>query len=134
MKSTSLATHGSYIIDLQKTTELFRNAARICSRNGRAGQDGFCLSDQAQAQEAIAEEGQPAADLFSDQRWLGGLLTNMLTVQKSIKRLKTGADGREGAYGGRPKKDLSASNATANNSTESRRHQRTCRPAGCLSS
>ena len=41
-----------------------------------------------QAQEAIAEEATRCQMYYVNQRWLGGLLTNMTTVQKSIKRLK----------------------------------------------
>jgi small subunit ribosomal protein S2 len=45
---------------------------------------------------------------YVNQRWLGGLLTNMLTVQKSIKRLKEleGMASVEGGYAGRPKKEV----------------------------
>jgi len=46
-----------------------------------------------QAQEAVAEEAKRCQMYFVNQRWLGGLLTNMLTVQKSIKRLKNGSHG-----------------------------------------
>jgi small subunit ribosomal protein S2 len=44
---------------------------------------------------------------YVNQRWLGGLLTNMTTVQKSIKRLKELEQmAAEGSYGGRPKKEI----------------------------
>ena len=45
--------------------------------------------------------------IFVNQRWLGGLLTNMETVQKSIQRLKElEAMATEDAYAGRPKKEI----------------------------
>jgi small subunit ribosomal protein S2 len=61
-----------------------------------------------QAQEAIAEEANRCQMYYVNQRWLGGLLTNMLTVQKSIKRLKEleVMSSQEGGYGGRPKKEI----------------------------
>jgi small subunit ribosomal protein S2 len=61
-----------------------------------------------QAQEAIAEEANRCQMYYVNQRWLGGLLTNMLTVQKSIKRLKEleGMASVEGGYAGRPKKEV----------------------------
>jgi small subunit ribosomal protein S2 len=61
-----------------------------------------------QAQEAIAEEARRCQMFFVNQRWLGGLLTNMATVQKSIKRLKEleGMANVEGGYTGRPKKEI----------------------------
>jgi small subunit ribosomal protein S2 len=41
-----------------------------------------------QAQDAVREEAERAGQYYVNQRWLGGLLTNFQTVQKSIKRLK----------------------------------------------
>src|SRR5712675_923725 len=69
--------NGIYIIDLQKTLKMFKEAGR-CQM------------------------------YFVNQRWLGGLLTNMATVQKSIKRLKEleGMASVEGGYAGRPKKEV----------------------------
>jgi small subunit ribosomal protein S2 len=61
-----------------------------------------------QAQEAVAEEATRCAMYYVNQRWLGGLLTNMATVQKSIKRLKEleAMASVEGGYAGRPKKEV----------------------------
>jgi small subunit ribosomal protein S2 len=61
-----------------------------------------------QAQEAVAEEAKRCLMYYVNQRWLGGLLTNMLTVQKSIKRLKEleAMASVEGGYAGRPKKEV----------------------------
>ena len=41
-----------------------------------------------QAQESISEEAQRCSMYFVNQRWLGGLLTNFTTIQKSIRRLQ----------------------------------------------
>jgi small subunit ribosomal protein S2 len=60
-----------------------------------------------QAQEAIAEEATRCSQFYVNQRWLGGLLTNMATVQKSIKRLKElDAMAAEGNWDGRAKKEV----------------------------
>jgi small subunit ribosomal protein S2 len=60
-----------------------------------------------QAQEAIAEEATRCQQYYVNQRWLGGLLTNMTTVQKSIKRLKElDAMATEGNWDGRAKKEV----------------------------
>jgi len=60
-----------------------------------------------QAQEAIAEEATRCSQYYVNQRWLGGLLTNMMTVQKSIKRLKElDAMAAEGNWDGRAKKEI----------------------------
>jgi small subunit ribosomal protein S2 len=60
-----------------------------------------------QAQEAVAEEAVRCSQFYVNQRWLGGLLTNMTTVQKSIKRLKElDQMSTEGDWGGRAKKEI----------------------------
>src|SRR5205085_10706014 len=60
-----------------------------------------------QAQEAIAEEATRAGQYYVNQRWLGGLLTNLVTVQKSIKRLKElDSMATEGTWDGRAKKEV----------------------------
>jgi len=60
-----------------------------------------------QAQDAVAEEAKRCGMYYVNQRWLGGLLTNMLTVQKSIKRLKTlDVMATTGDWEGRPKKEI----------------------------
>jgi len=46
------------------------------------------LSAPEQAQDAIAEEAGRCGMFYVNNRWLGGLLTNWVTVQKSVKRLK----------------------------------------------
>jgi small subunit ribosomal protein S2 len=60
-----------------------------------------------QAQEAIAEEATRCSQYYVNQRWLGGLLTNIVTVQRSIKRLKDlDAMSTDNAYEGRAKKEV----------------------------
>jgi small subunit ribosomal protein S2 len=60
-----------------------------------------------QAQDAIAEEAKRCGMFYVNQRWLGGLLTNMVTVQKSIKRLKElAAMSTANDWEGRPKKEI----------------------------
>jgi small subunit ribosomal protein S2 len=55
----------------------------------------------------VAEEANRCQMFYVNSRWLGGLLTNMVTVQKSIKRLKELEQmAAEGAWGGRPKKEI----------------------------
>jgi small subunit ribosomal protein S2 len=41
-----------------------------------------------QAQDAVAEEAQRCGMHFVNQRWLGGLLTNFTTIQRSLTRLR----------------------------------------------
>jgi len=99
--------NGIYIIDLQKTLKLFKDAARYVVEMAAQGKTVLFVGTKRQAQEAIAEEANRCQMFYVNQRWLGGLLTNMTTVQKSIKRLKELEQmAAEGAYGGRPKKEI----------------------------
>src|ERR1700710_1381375 len=99
--------NGIYIIDLQKTLKLFKDAARYVVEMAAQGKTVLFVGTKRQAQEAIMEEATRCQMFYVNQRWLGGLLTNMLTVQKSIKRLKElELMNAEGSYGGRPKKEI----------------------------
>jgi len=99
--------NGIYIIDLQKTLKLFKDAMRYVGEMASAGKTVLFVGTKRQAQEAIAEEATRCSQYYVNQRWLGGLLTNMMTVQKSIKRLKElDAMAAEGNWDGRAKKEI----------------------------
>jgi small subunit ribosomal protein S2 len=82
--------NGIYIIDLQKTQRMFRDAIQFVTNlvGEDRGKTVLFVGTKRQAQDAIREESQRAGQYYINQRWLGGLLTNFQTVQKSIKRLK----------------------------------------------
>src|SRR5579872_6759971 len=99
--------NGIYIIDLQKTLKLFKDAMRYVAEMAAQGKTVLFVGTKRQAQEAIAEEAARCSQYYVNQRWLGGLLTNMTTVQKSIKRLKElDAMATEGNWDGRAKKEI----------------------------
>jgi small subunit ribosomal protein S2 len=82
--------NGIYIIDLQKTQRMFRDAIAFVT-NAIAedrGKTVLFVGTKRQAQDAVREEAERCGQFHVNQRWLGGLLTNFQTVQKSIKRLK----------------------------------------------
>src|SRR4026209_880404 len=98
--------NGIYIIDLQKTLKMFKDAARFVGEMAAQGKNVLFVGTKRQAQEAIAEEATRCAMYYVNQRWLGGLLTNMATVQKSIKRLKElEAMSTDGGYAARPQNE-----------------------------
>jgi small subunit ribosomal protein S2 len=99
--------NGIYIIDLQKTLKLFKDAMRYVGEMAASGKTVLFVGTKRQAQEAIAEEATRCNQFYVNQRWLGGLLTNITTVQRSIKRLKElDAMATENAYEGRAKKEV----------------------------
>jgi small subunit ribosomal protein S2 len=98
--------NGIYIIDLQKTLKLFKDAMRYVAEQAAMGKTVLFVGTKRQAQEAVAEEAVRCNQYYVNQRWLGGLLTNMATVQKSIKRLKALDEmAADGDYAGRSKKE-----------------------------
>jgi small subunit ribosomal protein S2 len=80
--------NGIYIIDLQKSLKLFKNAVQFVQELGAHGKTILFLGTKRQAQDAIQEEAQRCGMYYVNQRWLGGLLTNFVTIQKSIKRFR----------------------------------------------
>src|SRR5712692_7972717 len=82
--------NGIYIIDLQKTQKMFREAIQFMTNMiaEDRGKTILFVGTKRQAQDAVREEAQRAGQYYVNQRWLGGLLTNFQTVQKSIKRFK----------------------------------------------
>ena len=80
--------NGIYIIDLQKTLRLFKETTQFVTELAAQGKTFLFVGTKRQAQDAIAEESARCNMFYVNQRWLGGLLTNFTTIQKSVKRLK----------------------------------------------
>ncbi|HWI41276.1 MAG TPA: 30S ribosomal protein S2 [Verrucomicrobiae bacterium] len=101
------ARNGIYIIDLQKTVRLFKNAYNFVKEAAQAGETILFVGTKKQAQDAIAEEAQRCGMYYVNQRWLGGMLTNFSTVKQSIDRVKKlDAMFSEGSFGGYTKKEV----------------------------
>ena len=100
--------NGIHIIDLQKTLKMFKEAARFISETAAENKFVLFVGTKRQAQEAVAEEAKRCSMFYINSRWLGGLLTNWATVQKSIQRLKELEHlAHEEGYEGRSKKEVS---------------------------
>ena len=80
--------NGIYIIDLQKTYRLLQEALQHVQELAAQGRIILFVGTKRQAQEAVAEEAQRCGMPYVNERWLGGLLTNFVTVRKSLDRLK----------------------------------------------
>ncbi len=99
--------NGIYIIDLQKTLKMFKEASKFVQDITAAGKTVLFVGTKRQAQDAIAEEAKRCGMFYVNQRWLGGLLTNWVTVQKSVKRLKELDEmATDGRYELLPKKEV----------------------------
>ena len=90
--------NGIYIINLGKTARLVRDAEQFISSLASQGRTLLFVGTKRQAQDAIAEEARRCGMFYVNQRWLGGLLTNFSTIQRSLGRLREletmGTDGR----------------------------------------
>jgi small subunit ribosomal protein S2 len=101
------ARNGIYIIDLQKTVGLARNALRFVSESVGKGGSVLFVGTKKQAQDAIKEESVRAGQFSVTNRWLGGTLTNFKTVKQGIDRLKTIEKmAADGTYERLPKKEV----------------------------
>jgi small subunit ribosomal protein S2 len=99
--------NGIYIIDLQKTLKMFKEASKFVQDLAADGKIVLFVGTKRQAQDAIAEEATKCGGYYINQRWLGGLLTNWVTVQKSVKRLKELDEmATDGRYELLPKKEV----------------------------
>ncbi len=82
------ARNGIYIIDLQQTVKLFRDAYQYVRDLIADGGVLLFVGTKKQAQDAIREEAERCGQLYVNNRWLGGMLTNFQTIKASIDRLK----------------------------------------------
>ena len=105
--------NGIYIIDLQKTLKCFREAAAFVTDVASQGKNILFVGTKRQAQDAIYEEANRCGMFYVNNRWLGGTLTNFVTIRKSIMppqgdrgdaRRRLGRDPHEeGAHPARPR-------------------------------
>jgi small subunit ribosomal protein S2 len=80
--------NGIYIIDLGKTVNLFRQAEEFVTRLASEGRTILFVGTKRQAKDVIAEEAARCGMYSVNERWLGGLLTNFATIQRSLGRLR----------------------------------------------
>ena len=81
------ARNNIYIIDLQQTVGMFQSAYNFVIDTVSEGRDVLFVGTKKQSQEAIKEEALRCGMPYVNQRWLGGMLTNFITIKKSIDRL-----------------------------------------------
>jgi small subunit ribosomal protein S2 len=98
---------GIYILDLGKTVKLFKDAEEFVRRLAAEGKTVLFVGTKRQAQDVIAEEAARSGMYYVNERWLGGLLTNFTTIQRSIARLRDlEAMATDGRYEFMPKKEI----------------------------
>ena len=81
------ARNGIYLVDLQKTLKLFKEAEQYVRGISQEGKKILFVATKKQAQKLVAEEAARCGMYYVNQRWLGGTMTNFSTIRKSIDRL-----------------------------------------------
>ena len=98
---------GIYILDLGKTVKMFKTAEQFVRQLAAEGKTVLFVGTKRQAQDVIAEEAARSGMYYVNERWLGGLLTNFTTIQRSIARLRDlEAMATDGRYEFMPKKEI----------------------------
>jgi small subunit ribosomal protein S2 len=101
------ARNGIYIIDLQKTVQLFKEAYQFIRDICANGEYFLFIGTKKQAQDTIHEQATRCGMFYVNKRWLGGMLTNFQTIKRSIDRLnKLEAMKNEEIYNLLPKKEV----------------------------
>jgi len=77
-----------YIINLGVTVRQLDSATQFLADTARRGGKILFVGCKKQAQEAIKEAATACGQFYVNQRWLGGTLTNLQTIRKSVGRLK----------------------------------------------
>jgi small subunit ribosomal protein S2 len=98
---------GIYILDLGKTVKLFREAEGYVRKLAAEDKTILFVGTKRQAQDVIATEAARCGMYYINERWLGGLLTNFSTIQRSIARLRDlESMATDGRYDVMPKKEI----------------------------
>jgi len=80
--------NGIYIIDIKKTLKMLDKACEEVAKVVRSGEKVLFVGTKKQAKEIIKIEADRSDQFYINERWLGGTLTNFVTVKKSIRHLK----------------------------------------------
>lgn len=92
--------NGIYIIDLSKTIQQLRDAVGVVEQFVADGKSVLFVGTKKQAKEVVRDCADECAEFYVAERWLGGMLTNLATIRKSVKKLenieKDMASGGEG--------------------------------------
>jgi small subunit ribosomal protein S2 len=79
--------NGIYIIDLQKTIRIFKEALQFIKKTASDGQEILLVGTKKQAQDIIRDYALKCESCYVTQRWLGGLLTNFSVIRGSVEKL-----------------------------------------------
>jgi len=82
------AQGGIHLIDIEQTRQALDSASNYLSDLAGKGKKILFVGCKQQAQDAVKEAAEAAGQYYVNYRWLGGMLTNLPTIRKSVERLK----------------------------------------------
>ena len=101
--------HGIHIIDLVQTAQLLNEAYEIIKNFAANGKTFLFIGTKRQASSIVAEQALRSNSFYVNQRWLGGMLTNWVTIRSRVERLKSLEQQEEsGIIGQLPKKEAAS--------------------------
>ena len=80
--------NGIHIIDLKQTVDAINEAYQFLKEVANRKEYILFVGTKKQSQAAIREAAEKAGVFYVNQRWYGGMLTNMATIRKSIEKMK----------------------------------------------
>nr|YP_009394123.1 ribosomal protein S2 [Rhodomela confervoides]ARW62685.1 ribosomal protein S2 [Rhodomela confervoides] len=100
--------NGIHIIDLVQTAQLLNDAYAFIKKSSQEGKTFLFLGTKRQAAGIIAREATRSNSFYVNQRWLGGMLTNWVTIKSRVNRLnELEQKDKEGLLDVLPKKEAS---------------------------
>jgi small subunit ribosomal protein S2 len=98
--------NGIHIIDLQQTVTLLREAATVVADATRRGGKILFVGTKKQAQDTVRREAERSGQLYVNQRWLGGTLTNFVTIRSRLRHMQLlETEARTGGFDLLPKQE-----------------------------
>ena len=80
--------HNVHLINLEKTAEQLDASGKFLADLASSGKKILFVGCKRQAQEAVREAAEATGQFYVNHRWLGGTLTNLETVRKSVGRME----------------------------------------------
>jgi len=103
------ARNGIYVIDITKSAQQIENAADFLRTISAKGEKTLFVGTKKQAQQVVVELAQRSGSAYVAERWLGGTLTNLVTIKKSVARMRSIEElEARGGFEKMPKKELAA--------------------------
>ena len=80
---------GIHIIDLNRTAEMLERSALAMKAMAKSGKKIMFVATKKQARTIVQQAAESVGMPFVTERWLGGMMTNFMTIRKSVKKMQS---------------------------------------------